>query len=114
MAQNAFLEKLAQEKPRLAVKYMAHLATQIQGDMRESAKSQAIFGRIDGDYSAVERACDRELALRERFMDIARPFISEYAVVGTYGDAGQARDIFDILHKEPLNREYLLTTRDGS
>ena len=112
MQHNKFFEKLAHDQPKLAIKYLAHLAAQIQGNGVESARSQAIDGRIAGDYEAVGRACDREVALINRFAELSLPFFHEHVIVGTNGNDGQARDIFDIVHKEPLNREFLMLPRE--
>ena len=113
MSHNNFFENLAHQKPQLAIKYLAHLAAQIQGDGVGSARSQAIDARIEGDYGAVERACDREVALRNRFEMLSLPFFDEHVIVGTHGNDGQARDIFDIIHKKPLNRDYLMMPRES-
>lgn len=112
MPHNNFLEKLAQEKPNLAVKYLAHLAAQIHGN--ESARSQAIDGRIVGDNEAVGRACDREVSLRNRFAQLSGPFFHEHGEVGVYGNDGQARVIFDVIHSKPLDRYYLMTPREDA
>ena len=113
MPHNNFFENLAHEKPQLAIKYLAHLAAQIQGDGVGSARSQAIDARTVGDYGAVERACDREVALRNRFAMLSLPFFDEHVIVSTHGNDGQASDIFDIIHKKPLNREYLMMPREN-
>ena len=97
MPHKTFFENIARDKPSLAIKYMAHLAAQIQGDGIDSARSQAVDGRITGDYDAIARACDREEALRSRFTQLSASFFHEYGVVGMYGNDCQARAIFDLV-----------------
>lgn len=111
MSSSEFFEKLALERPRLSIKYMSHLATQIQ-DGPESAKHQAIVAKISGDVSAVERACDRADELREKFMGIAQAYFEQHAIIGSNGDDMQTRVIFDILERQPLSREYLMRVRE--
>ena len=112
MASFEFYDRLAIEKPRLAVKYMAHLAHQIQ-DGPSSAKSQALYARIDGDTEGVVRACDRADNLRAKLLSTAEPFFDRHGIIGDYGISGQARAIFDVLDRNPVNRDHLTRQADS-
>lgn len=107
MASNPFFEKLVQSKPRLAVKYMALLASQMRG-ASDCSWDQAIRARIEGNYSAVELACDREERLQVRIRELSQPYFREHAIIGNNGSAGQSRAIFDVLLEQPMNREFMM------
>jgi hypothetical protein len=111
MATNAFFEQLAQENPRLAIKYMAHLASQMRGSS-ESTWNQAILARVEGDFDAVERACDREDALQVRIRELSEPYFKEHAIIGNNGTDGQSRLICDVLLEPPMSREYMMLPRE--
>jgi hypothetical protein len=95
---NFFLEKLGAVDPHSAVKYMAHLAIQIQGyNNPESALREIAAAERTDDVSALETARNRDLALRAKFTKIADTFFDTHGIIGSYGTNGQSRIIWDVM-----------------
>lgn len=102
-----FLERLAKDEPRLAVKYLAHLALQIDDTSNgESARCQIVSARVEHDESALAIAQARDAALRDKFMLLADAFYAEHIILAGHGaDHGQARAICDVLFQQQAVRQ---------
>lgn len=102
-----FLERLAKDEPRLAVKYMAHLAFQIDDRVNpDSAYRQIVTARVAHDESALEIARARDTALRDKFTELADTFFAEHFILaGHIRDDGQMRAICDVRFQEQTARQ---------
>ena len=97
--QQPWQQELVRTEPRKAVKYMAHLAYQIQGwDNNESAQNQIILARLREEKFALARAQDRKEALHAKLSLLADAYFATNVILGPYARSAEARLIFDVLN----------------